>query len=470
MFSCCLPVGRGRGLRRPHGDSLLRRCRRWLSSCPRNLWPCTRRTHRTSIRKRGPELDDYDFYTIPVTTRPVDHTNSSAQRRLQGDENIGTDVEERRTVNNLQRTSWGKRTEDRQVSLQIHREPCVLANILGNGGYITRHQQVLDQMATSVKMTLLTTWRSQTWFRSSTGPVGLAPEPCLVATTPVIEFVFKTICQGNMRTRFPPEQQVWHLVSRLHGQGGGLRLHKMLALGGQKCEEDPPRDLQSKPGQTQSSARWWTTWAVPGVPLFVLCKHIAGKPAKSLCFFIYNFFPWPFLRWLGEEVNGLSGYCPLYNACYSLNLLCARGSWTAERWWPRCCPVPCQALLVPPAFRPAWASGHWGPRGLPGVPAALLSSEAALGPPRAAWPLPPPARCFPLCPLPPHPHRPARACSGPARGTSIRWPGSPGLSLSPPRCQAPRPRMLGGAPGWSWLALKPPPGSWECPAPGLVQP
>ncbi|XP_076973619.1 uncharacterized protein LOC143647735 [Tamandua tetradactyla] len=176
---------------------------------------------QTSTRKRGPELDDYDFYTIPVTTRPVDHSNSSAQRRLQGDENIGTDAEERRTVKNLQRASWGKRTEDHQVPLQLHREPCVLANILGNGGYITRHQQVLDQMATSVKMTLLTTWRSQTWFRPSTGPVGLEPELCLVATTTIFEFIYKITSPGNMRTRFPPEQQVWQLVSSvkrtLHG-------------------------------------------------------------------------------------------------------------------------------------------------------------------------------------------------------------------------------------------------------------
>ncbi|XP_076973630.1 uncharacterized protein LOC143647756 [Tamandua tetradactyla] len=175
----------------------------------------------TSTRKRGPELDDYDFYTIPVTTRPVDHSNSSAQRRLQGDENIGTDAEERRPVKNLQRASCRKRTEDHQVPLQMHREPCVLANILGNGGYITRHQQVLDQMATSVTMTLLTTWRSQTWFRPSTGPVGLEPELCLVATTTVFEFVCKITCPGNMRTRFPPEQQVWQLVSSvkrtLHG-------------------------------------------------------------------------------------------------------------------------------------------------------------------------------------------------------------------------------------------------------------
>ncbi|XP_076975041.1 uncharacterized protein LOC143648651 isoform X5 [Tamandua tetradactyla] len=176
---------------------------------------------QTSTRKRGPELDDYDFYTIPVTTRPVDHSNSSAQRRLQGDENIGTDAEERRTVKNLQRASWGKRTEDLQVPLQMHGEPCVLANILGNGGYITRHQQVLDQMATSVKMTLLTTWRSQTWFRPSTGPVGLEPELCLVATTTIFEFICKITSPGNMRTRFPPEQQVWQLVSSvkrtLHG-------------------------------------------------------------------------------------------------------------------------------------------------------------------------------------------------------------------------------------------------------------
>ncbi|XP_076973796.1 uncharacterized protein LOC143648094 isoform X2 [Tamandua tetradactyla] len=290
MFSCCLPVGRGRGLRRPHGDSLLRRCRRWLSSCPQNLWPCTRRTHRTSTRKRGPELDDYDFYTIPVTTRPVDHSNSSAQRRLQGDENIGMDVEERRTVKNLQRAScgkrtenhqvplqmhrepcvlanilgnggyitrhqqvldqmatsvkrtlhgtwnpnqarlntgpvnifqrasWGKRTGDLQVPLQMHREPCVLANILGNGGYITRHQQVLDQMATSVKMTLLTTWRSQTWFRPSTGPVGLEPELYLMTTTSIfVLLLLKTIGQGNMGTSFPPEHNMHQLVSSVKG-------------------------------------------------------------------------------------------------------------------------------------------------------------------------------------------------------------------------------------------------------------
>ncbi|XP_076975150.1 uncharacterized protein LOC143648711 isoform X2 [Tamandua tetradactyla] len=103
MFSCCLPVGRGRGLRRPHGDSLLRRCRRWLSSCPRNLWPCTRGTHRTSTRKRGPELDDYDFYTIPVTTRPVDHTNSSAQRRLQCEDDSVDHLEESNLVQAIHR-------------------------------------------------------------------------------------------------------------------------------------------------------------------------------------------------------------------------------------------------------------------------------------------------------------------------------------------------------------------------------
>nr|KAF6314915.1 hypothetical protein mMyoMyo1_008690 [Myotis myotis] len=51
MFSCCLPVCRGRGLNRGSNESVFRRARRWIRAQPRRrLWPFARRDAESSTQ------------------------------------------------------------------------------------------------------------------------------------------------------------------------------------------------------------------------------------------------------------------------------------------------------------------------------------------------------------------------------------------------------------------------------------
>nr|KAF6314916.1 hypothetical protein mMyoMyo1_008691 [Myotis myotis] len=51
MFSCCLPVCRGRGLNRGSDESVFRRARRWIRAQPRRrLWPFARRDAESSTQ------------------------------------------------------------------------------------------------------------------------------------------------------------------------------------------------------------------------------------------------------------------------------------------------------------------------------------------------------------------------------------------------------------------------------------
>nr|KAF6433884.1 hypothetical protein HJG59_008934 [Molossus molossus] len=67
MFSCCLPVSRGRGLKRGGSGSLFRRGRRWVRTQPRHLWPFTRRaSERTTQDIERQQLIDTD--PSPIST------------------------------------------------------------------------------------------------------------------------------------------------------------------------------------------------------------------------------------------------------------------------------------------------------------------------------------------------------------------------------------------------------------------
>nr|KAF6433838.1 hypothetical protein HJG59_008890 [Molossus molossus] len=52
MFSCCLPVTRGRGLKRGSDESRFGRGRRWTWTPPRRLWPFSRRDLESSTQNK----------------------------------------------------------------------------------------------------------------------------------------------------------------------------------------------------------------------------------------------------------------------------------------------------------------------------------------------------------------------------------------------------------------------------------
>nr|KAF6433878.1 hypothetical protein HJG59_008928 [Molossus molossus] len=81
MFSCCLPVSRGRGLQRGGSESLFRRGRRWVRTQPRRLWPFTRRaSERTTQDIERQQLIDTDPSPISTIEGQVGGTTEGQSR------------------------------------------------------------------------------------------------------------------------------------------------------------------------------------------------------------------------------------------------------------------------------------------------------------------------------------------------------------------------------------------------------
>ncbi|KAK1342014.1 hypothetical protein QTO34_016767 [Cnephaeus nilssonii] len=92
MFSCCLPVSRGRCLKRGSDESVFSRGRRWIRTRTQRqgrLWPFSRRRHsesstrakeRPKLVKEEPQLVHEDPCPTPSREGPVSHT-AEGQRR-----------------------------------------------------------------------------------------------------------------------------------------------------------------------------------------------------------------------------------------------------------------------------------------------------------------------------------------------------------------------------------------------------
>ncbi|KAK1342046.1 hypothetical protein QTO34_016799 [Cnephaeus nilssonii] len=76
MFSCCLPVSRGRCLRRGSDESVFSRGRRWIRTRTQRkgrLWPFSRRRHSESSTraKEGPQLVKEEPQLVHEDPRPM---------------------------------------------------------------------------------------------------------------------------------------------------------------------------------------------------------------------------------------------------------------------------------------------------------------------------------------------------------------------------------------------------------------
>ncbi|KAK1334527.1 hypothetical protein QTO34_005533 [Cnephaeus nilssonii] len=82
MFSCCLPVCRGRGLKRGSDESIFRRARRWIrTQSRRRLWPFARRDPARSTQiKVGQQLVQEDPFPMSRSGGPVSHTTEGQGR------------------------------------------------------------------------------------------------------------------------------------------------------------------------------------------------------------------------------------------------------------------------------------------------------------------------------------------------------------------------------------------------------
>ncbi|KAK1334589.1 hypothetical protein QTO34_005596 [Cnephaeus nilssonii] len=82
MFSCCLPVCRGRGLKRGSDESIFRRARRWIRTQPRRrLWPFARQDLESSTQiKVEQQLVEDDPCLMSRSEGPVSHTTEGQGR------------------------------------------------------------------------------------------------------------------------------------------------------------------------------------------------------------------------------------------------------------------------------------------------------------------------------------------------------------------------------------------------------
>ncbi|KAK1334465.1 hypothetical protein QTO34_005471, partial [Cnephaeus nilssonii] len=82
MFSCCLPVSPGRGLKRGSDESIFRRARRWIRSQPRRrLWPFARwDLERSTKIKMEQQLVEEDSFPLSRSEGPVSHTTEGQGR------------------------------------------------------------------------------------------------------------------------------------------------------------------------------------------------------------------------------------------------------------------------------------------------------------------------------------------------------------------------------------------------------
>nr|KAF6433889.1 hypothetical protein HJG59_008938 [Molossus molossus] len=81
MFSCCLPVTRGRGLKRGSDESRFRRGRRWTWTPPRHLWPFSRRDLESSTQnKEDRQLANEDPHPMSTNEGQVSLTMEGQSR------------------------------------------------------------------------------------------------------------------------------------------------------------------------------------------------------------------------------------------------------------------------------------------------------------------------------------------------------------------------------------------------------
>ncbi|XP_028006285.2 fibrous sheath CABYR-binding protein-like [Eptesicus fuscus] len=82
MFSCCLPVCRGRGLKRGSDESICQRARRWVrTQSRRRVWPFSRRNPKSSTYvKKEQQLLEESPCDMGSSEGPVSHTTEGQDR------------------------------------------------------------------------------------------------------------------------------------------------------------------------------------------------------------------------------------------------------------------------------------------------------------------------------------------------------------------------------------------------------